>query len=442
MRAFQKLNPKRTLHSKVPLNQPQQQYLLHMFFNTPGGGLKNICVRCLKSYFGIGGSVYNKIQKAATSPTELIVCTNLMGKHGNSGKLPSNSTESAEPKILELFDQFINNNTHPDPTRNDTRLINYNIGSRRRLWHEFVSFVRSLDTIVDESVLLTTEKQREDADDTSDTDEEEEDEEEEDNDETDEDFTAPIISRSTFERLLARRFPTVKRAQQTKDACNECILWMKAQESFHKWQGHTRLTSGPEYEEKKQTLETQELQHQKHMKRANAEYEWYQTERARAKTEWSEIREKLVGSAKRPRCTVDATVHIAVDAMRTSKVPHLANRPQANTLYYLNKLSVYNVGVYDEGSGKGLGYLWDETLSAVSANHVINVIWFWITSFSIGEKKLRITMDNCSVNKNFMVRRSSVRSSNRIEVIKTYIGAGHCFCCHTRGGWMVRRSGY
>jgi len=60
------------------------------------------------------------------------------------------------------------------------------------------------------------------------------------------------------------------------------------------------------------------------------------------------------------------------------------------------------MGIVNEGSNEGHGFLWDETLKAASSNHVMTCIWMYILLSGHGERNLRLTLDNCAVNKSYM----------------------------------------
>jgi len=203
-------------------------------------------------------------------------------------------------------------------------------------------------------------------------------------------------------RLLREHFPQVKRAQHTKDACNYCVLYQKEVISYNKWKAQIKISSGPQFDDRLKKLKTAEAAFERHRCLARTEFQHYKSSKEQATKNWTDTRQHR-NCQQSDRCVLDAWIHLAVDAMRTQKLPHFGARPQPNETYYLEKLSIYNLGIVDEGASVGLGYLWDETLGAVSANHVINTIWFWIFANYRGEKFLRWTFDNCSVNKNFMV---------------------------------------
>ena len=94
------------------------------------------------------------------------------------------------------------------------------------------------------------------------------------------------------------------------------------------------------------------------------------------------------------KCSLDAVMHLTIDAMRVVNYPHCGAQSQANKLYYQSGIKIYNLGVVYEGSGKGISYLWDEVWGSMTAEHVVNIL---CTPFGdaiiLGEKRLRITVD-------------------------------------------------
>lgn len=139
-----------------------------------------------------------------------------------------------------------------------------------------------------------------------------------------------------------------------------------------------------------------------HLEQARTEWNFYSDHVDQAIVDWEKIRKKShIGATDR----IDAEVHLSIDAQKTQYFPHFKSQPQASKVYYLEKAKIYHLGIIDEGSNQNFGFLWDERNGPIAADHVITCIHWWIIHNSRGEKKLRLTFDNCRVNKNFMVCR-------------------------------------
>ena len=69
----------------------------------------------------------------------------------------------------------------------------------------------------------------------------------------------------------------------------------------------------------------------------------------------------------------------------------------------MNRMKIYLMGLVDEGSEQGKAFIWDESLHATTTNHLMTCIWMYILCHHEGQKKLRMTLDNCSVNKCYML---------------------------------------
>ena len=96
-------------------------------------------------------------------------------------------------------------------------------------------------------------------------------------------------------------------------------------------------------------------------------------------------------------------IHISVDAIWVLPFPYVGFEPQAHSTYFLNKMKVYVMGVVNEGTNFGMGYIWDSTRGPTKSNHILSSIFYFIQQFSQGERNLWITMDNCGVNKLYLI---------------------------------------
>ncbi len=60
------------------------------------------------------------------------------------------------------------------------------------------------------------------------------------------------------------------------------------------------------------------------------------------------------------------------------------------------------MGIVNKGNGHGRGLIWDEALRSTSSNHVMTCLWIFILFNGRGQRNLRLTLDNCAVNKSYM----------------------------------------
>jgi hypothetical protein len=101
-------------------------------------------------------------------------------------------------------------------------------------------------------------------------------------------------------------------------------------------------------------------------------------------------------------------MHISVDEMRIRYFPHLGFEPQAHSTYFMLKLKMHTMGIVDEGSGRGVAYVWDNTLGATKTIHVLTTIWSYIMTHGRGEQNLQISLDNCPLNKSYLICAAAV----------------------------------
>jgi len=192
----------------------------------------------------------------------------------------------------------------------------------------------------------------------------------------------------------------------SRDCCNRCLVYLGA-EGAQNQSLKSRIPDQPLTEEQ-QTKDAEfaslRLDWLAHRSRARAQLNYYKASVAAACDEYERIRKPLEAAAVPGGPVIDATLTLAVDAMRVIRYPLFAVSPQANKVYYHRGVRAYNVGVIDEGSRAGVGYLWDETMGSVSANHVLTALWQHLCMLHRGERRLLITMDNCRTNKNKTVR--------------------------------------
>jgi hypothetical protein len=88
--------------------------------------------------------------------------------------------------------------------------------------------------------------------------------------------------------------------------------------------------------------------------------------------------------------------------MRVCYLPNISFGPQAHSLYFMNCLKIYLMGIFNEGQTRGHGLIWDETLKSTTSNHVMTCLWMSILLNGTGKQNLCLTLDNCAVNKSCM----------------------------------------
>ena len=123
----------------------------------------------------------------------------------------------------------------------------------------------------------------------------------------------------------------------------------------------------------------------------------------------------------------DDLMVIAVDLQQTLPCP----KSNINRAYYMRKLWLYNLCIYDVKAKKPTLYLWDETQGGRGADDIASCIHRWITENSNGRKKLRIFSDNCAAqNKNrtlvmMALQKVQQKILDRVEFI--YLVSGHSY---------------
>jgi len=148
-REFRELNPARQENIHVHMNDAQRRFLIHLFF-TKEGQLKNIHKRCLTSSFRIGQSAYKKLKQDSQLPLSRIVNPDApLRQHGNANRPSPHRIGEPGSALHELMQQFVSENTHPDPVENDILRFNYDVCTFRSFHRQFIDFLkeRSPDTM-------------------------------------------------------------------------------------------------------------------------------------------------------------------------------------------------------------------------------------------------------------------------------------------------------
>ena len=191
-----------------------------------------------------------------------------------------------------------------------------------------------------------------------------------------------LLSCNAFRLIVKGKvFPgyQIGRQQHTKDACDSCVTYWKAKRAFLQ-----SLRSGPPSPEKRAEFLHLHQKWNSHIQFSYNERDYYKAKKLEAKEPTSEW------------------LHLSVDAMRICYLPNISFGPQAHSLYFMNRLKVYLMGVFNEGSVTGHGLIWDETLRSTSSNHVMTCLWTYILLNGVRQRKLRLTLDNCAVNKSYL----------------------------------------
>jgi len=80
----------------------------------------------------------------------------------------------------------------------------------------------------------------------------------------------------------------------------------------------------------------------------------------------------------------------------TADLQSVLHTPCGNvsTLYYARKLSVYNFTVYDQVSGNGFCFLWNETQGQRGANEIGSILYIYLKEYVKKVKHVIITTDS------------------------------------------------
>ena len=147
-----------------------------------------------------------------------------------------------------------------------------------------------------------------------------------------------------------------------------------------------------------------EVHHQKHIAGANAEYKYYFSNRKRVANEYKKKHKNGLLARGKTR----STMHLSIDAMTQINLPVFGQSHTPNAIYFQRKLGATPMGIFNEGSGKGITYLYDITFGSTRSSHVISLIDYYIKKSSSTAKTLVLNFDNCAVNKNYLVSYNEV----------------------------------
>ena len=194
----------------------------------------------------------------------------------------------------------------------------------------------------------------------------------------------PSIGRKTFTkgvRVNIFNFYKITRKPLTSDACDACVLYAKTQKAFL-----IRLRLEKNFSENLPAFRCFAIEHalwQRHRFLAFQERQHYSLNCHEAQSPNS------------------PWLHLSVDAMQVQHLPTI-HTLQAHSLYFLLKEKLYLMGVVNEGTEEGVAFIWDQTEGPTTTNHVLSAIWSYIIAYGGGKRRLRLTMDNCGVNKSYV----------------------------------------
>lgn len=213
-----------------------------------------------------------------------------------------------------------------------------------------------------------------------------------------------------FRRFLKEYAPDVKLRKLRPDTCNTCFKYTHTADSFAKWRAHFAVPEPTELSRKEAEVAQAKADYDTHVAEAKAQKAHYRDRRAAAKlsalNRRLESRQLGLRLNSRRRRTSDTLIHISVDAQKIMRLPSIGIGDQPGRFYYLQKIKLYNMGVVDEGTGKGICFLWDQVThgsGGTSGDHVCSAIYHFLQRAYVGDKKLLVTVDNCKVNKSFYV---------------------------------------
>lgn len=198
----------------------------------------------------------------------------------------------------------------------------------------------------------------------------------------------PIQSRTTLQKYLEAQYPQYSFGGHLheSDACDECENYCLVKRKFTRSYHLSLRDPGKTQEEingMKQDFLSLHQQWDSHLSFAHGERSWYSSKVQEAK-EISDI------------------LHLSIDAMQVQTLPYVGYSNEPHSFFFLKKMKGYLLGVFNEGTGVGNGYCWDQTFGSTSTNHVLTCLFHHILLFGKQEETLRITMDNCSVNKSYL----------------------------------------
>jgi hypothetical protein len=333
-------------YSHPHLTSDQKRSLLSIFFTDDG--CCKLCTKCFKEFTGTSGFVRKRLMKLVHEVGRVDLLLDFSSLE-NGNKM--NSNHSISPVVSSSIYIFClrENVLHWNPCK-FSLVFNVDVNSWRAQHRAYESYCSERG------------------------------------------ISLKIPTRKTYTKIVRSKFPTVKigRLAKMKDACDVCVLYWKEKKSYsHYLTTHPEGRRPPDFQEVENAFIDCHAIWQKHLEFAYHERSYYKANYLLARRDF-----------QNHPSTVE-TLHISVDAMKIQSLPHFVY-PESHSLYFLNKLKMYVMGIVNEGTETSILYTWDATNGPTTTNHVLTCIWLFLQSARTNEKFLRITMDNCGVNKAYL----------------------------------------
>jgi hypothetical protein len=351
-----KTSSKMQLWRKTPnrhLTTHQKQALLSLFYNDDG--VCSLCVKCFTLFTGESEFVrksLSKLLREKVDRADVLLNFDLL----SSGHL-KNTNHSYSSTVLSCIKIFCmkENVFHWNPCKYSL-IFNVDVNSWKAQWEAYAKYC------------------------------------------SENGFLFPVPSRKTYTKIVRSIFNGIPIGclAKMKDACDVCVRYWKEKKTFSQSlarQSGTTPKDTEHCESVKKFIDCHALWHA-HVEFAYHERNYYKGNYLLARKEYSLLqKEERLGELE--------TLHLSVDAMKIQYLPHFVY-PESHSLYFLNKLKMYVLGIVNESKEMSILYTWDSTNGPTATNHVLTAIWSYLQSERTNEKTLRITMDNCGVNKAYL----------------------------------------
>ena len=192
-----------------------------------------------------------------------------------------------------------------------------------------------------------------------------------------------------------------------------------------------QLSAVEDESEKEKVKQKLELHHRK----AEKGYKMLRDESKATKESWNgETR-----AFDRERCTIDATDMYTFDFQQNLPLPTLTH----SDVFYCRQLWVYNFGIHDCVSDKGVMHLWDETTAKRGSSEVASCLHRCLSQRSTGAKHLVLFSDGCpGQNKNRIIATfllKLVHDGQFEQVDHFFLVRGHTFLPNDRDFSVIER---
>ena len=141
----------------------------------------------------------------------------------------------------------------------------------------------------------------------------------------------------------------------------------------------------------------------------------------------------------RERCTIDATDMYTFDFQQNLPLPTLTH----SDVFYCRQLWVYNFGIHDCVSDKGVMHLWDETTAKRGSSEVASCLHRCLSQRSTGAKHLVLFSDGCpGQNKNRIIATfllKLVHDGQFEQIDHFFLVRGHTFLPNDRDFSVIER---